>query len=152
MPELKTGRDKIDSVLAYVFLKSILTNPATTDAFRLGLIDAQGHIKKEPETHEEKISLTVLDKIGFKIRRLLGAKISELSSFAYIKSSKSRFQNQLSTNSVEKKALIKRVMNDIKNLTESHDIDFEDVARIYLNEEMKNFGEWYAKCNSEIIC
>ena len=32
-------------------------------------------------------------------------------------------------------------MNDIKNLTESHDLDFEDVARIYLNEEMKNFEE-----------
>lgn len=132
-----TTRKNIDSILSYVLIKSIMTNPMSTKAYDLGLIDEKGNIIKEPETEDEQDALTVLDKIGFKIRRMLGSRISELSSFAYIKSIPGKYQDLLSTNSVEKKAMVKRVTKDIENLSENHKMPFDEIVKIYLNESLK---------------
>jgi hypothetical protein len=131
------NKNDIDSILAYVLMKSVLTNPQATDAYALGLIDEKGTIIKEPETDEEKESLTVLDKLGFKLRRMLGSRISELSSFAYVKSIPEKYQYQMSTNSVEKKAMVKRVTAGIENLTESQKMSFDEIVKVYLNESLK---------------
>lgn len=132
-----TTRKNIDSILSYILIKSIMTNPMSTKAYDLGLIDEKGNIIKEPETEDEQDALTVLDKIGFKIRRMLGSRISELSSFAYIKSIPGKYQDLLSTNSVEKKAMVKRVTKDIENLSENHKMPFDEIVKIYLNESLK---------------
>lgn len=132
-----SSRKKIDSVLAYVLIKSIMTNPMSTDAYDLGLIDEKGNTIKEPETDEEEEALTVLDKVGFKLRRMLGSRLSEFSSFAYVKSIPGKYQDYLSTNSVEKKAMVKRVKKDIENLSENHNISFDEIIKIYLNESLK---------------
>ena len=132
-----TSRKNIDSILSYILIKSIMTNPMSTKAYDLGLIDEKGNIIKEPETEDEQDALTVLDKIGFKIRRMLGSRISELSSFAYIKSIPGKYQDLLSTNSVEKKAMVKRVTKDIENLSENHKMPFDEIVKIYLNESLK---------------
>lgn len=132
-----TTRKNIDSILSYILIKSIMTNPMSTKAYDLGLIDEKGNIIKEPETEDEQDALTVLDKIGFKIRRMLGSRISELSSFAYIKSIPGKYQDLLSTNSVEKKAMVKRVTKDIENLSENHKMPFDEIVKIYLTESLK---------------
>ena len=132
-----TTRKNIDSILSYILIKSIMTNPMSTKAYDLGLIDEKGNIIKEPETEDEQDALTVLDKIGFNIRRMLGSRISELSSFAYIKSIPGKYQDLLSTNSVEKKAMVKRVTKDIENLSENHKMPFDEIVKIYLNESLK---------------
>ena len=132
-----TTRKNIDSILSYILIKSIMTNPMSTKAYDLGLIDEKGNTIKEPETEDEQDALTVLDKIGFKIRRMLGSRISELSSFAYIKSIPGKYQDLLSTNSVEKKAMVKRVTKDIENLSENHKMPFDEIVKIYLNESLK---------------
>lgn len=134
---MTTNKNDIDSILAYVLMKSILTNPQATKAHALGLIDSKGKIIKTPETDEEIESLTVLDKLGFKLRRMLGARIAELSSFAYVKSIPQKYQNQMSTNSVEKKAMVKRVKTGIENLSESQKMSFDEIVKIYLNESLK---------------
>lgn len=132
-----TTRKNIDSVLSYVLIKSIMTNPMSTKAYELGLIDEKGNTIKEPETDDEQDALTVLDKIGFKLRRMLGSRISELSTFAYIKSIPGKYQDLLSTNSVEKKAMVKRVTKDIESLSENHKMSFDEIVKIYLNESLK---------------
>lgn len=132
-----TTRKNIDSILSYILIKSIMTNPMSTKAYDLELIDENGNTIKEPETEDEQDALTVLDKIGFKIRRMLGSRISELSSFAYIKSIPGKYQDLLSTNSVEKKAMVKRVTKDIENLSENHKMPFDEIVKIYLNESLK---------------
>ena len=134
----ETKKEKIDSILAYVLVKSIMTNPQATDAYALGLIDEKGNSIKEPETDEERDALTVLNKLGFKIRRMLSSRLSELSSFAYVKSIPDDYQNLLSTNNVEKKAMVKRVKKDIENLEETHKMKFDDIVKIYLNEYLKD--------------
>ena len=134
----ETKKEKIDSILAYVLVKSIMTNPQATDAYALGLIDEKGNSIKEPETDEERDALTVLNKLGFKIRRMLSSRLSELSSFAYVKSIPDDYQNLLSTNNVEKKAMVKRVKKDIENLEETHKMKFDDIVKIYLNESLKD--------------
>ena len=72
-----------------------MTNPMATKAYDLGIIDEHGNVIKEPSSDEEKESLTVLDKIGFKIRRMLGSKISELSSFAYVKTIPEKYMEEI---------------------------------------------------------
>lgn len=129
---------KIDSILAFIFIKSIVTNPMTTKAFELGLIDEYGRIIKTPTTDDENNALTVLDKLGFKIRRMLGSKLSELSSFAYVKTTDAKYQKLLSTNNVEKKALIKRVKQDLIQLSEKYELSVDDMMKVYLNEELKD--------------
>lgn len=133
-----TTRKNIDSILSYVLIKSIMTNPMSTKAYDLGLIDEKGNTIKEPENEDEEESLTVLDKLGFKIRRMLGSRISELSTFAYVKSIPGKYQDLLSTNSVEKKAMVKRVTKDIENLAENHKMSFDEIVKIYLNESLKD--------------
>lgn len=133
-----TTRKNIDSILSYVLIKSIMTNPMSTKAYDIGLIDEKGNTIKEPENEDEEEALTVLDKLGFKIRRMLGSRISELSTFAYVKSIPGKYQDLLSTNSVEKKAMVKRVTKDIENLAENHKMSFDEIVKIYLNESLKD--------------
>ena len=133
-----TTRKNIDSILSYVLIKSIMTNPMSTKAYDIGLIDEKGNTIKEPENEDEEEALTVLDKLGFKIRRMLGSRISELSTFAYVKSIPGKYQDLLSTNSVEKKAMVKRVTKDIENLAENHKMTFDEIVKIYLNESLKD--------------
>lgn len=133
-----TTRKNIDSILSYVLIKSIMTNPMSTKAYDIGLIDEKGNTIKEPENEDEEEALTVLDKLGFKIRRMLGSRISELSTFAYVKSIPGKYQDLLSTNSVEKKAIVKRVTKDIENLAENHKMSFDEIVKIYLNESLKD--------------
>lgn|SRR5574343_69537 len=133
-----TTRKNIDSILSYVLIKSIMTNPMSTKAYDIGLIDEKGNTIKEPENEDEEEALTVLDKLGFKIRRMLGSRISELSTFAYVKSIPGKYQDLLSTNSVEKKAMVKRVTKDIENLAENHKMPFDEIVKIYLNESLKD--------------
>jgi hypothetical protein len=110
----------------------------STKAYDIGLIDEKGNTIKEPENEDEEEALTVLDKLGFKIRRMLGSRISELSTFAYVKSIPGKYQDLLSTNSVEKKAMVKRVTKDIENLAENHKMTFDEIVKIYLNESLKD--------------
>ena len=59
------NKDKLDNVLAYVFIKKLIKPINTTEAFKLGLIDNEVKLLKEPETDEEKRTLSLFDRIVF---------------------------------------------------------------------------------------
>lgn len=75
---------KIEDQLAYQLTQLIIRDPKDTKAFDLGLVDADGHILREPENEEEQAELTLLDKTTFYLRRLLGQKVNRLKNFASI--------------------------------------------------------------------
>lgn len=64
----------IDNLLAFRILYSLIKPFNKTDAFALGIIDANGNVLKhgdELKTQEEKDAFTYLDKLCFNLKRLL---------------------------------------------------------------------------------
>jgi len=75
----------VDIFLVYQFLKRLVTPFDQTDAFRLGLIDADGKRIKRAETPQEKRAIGYFDRLVFNLKRLL-AKVpggsSQIATFA----------------------------------------------------------------------
>lgn len=75
----------VDLYLVYEFLKRLTTPFDKTQAFALGLIDADGVRLRKPETQVERKALGYYDKLVFNLKRLLatvpGGK-TQLASFA----------------------------------------------------------------------
>jgi hypothetical protein len=77
----KAGRDKI---ISYDILKRLLEEPKETEAYKLGLVDENGELLREPETDEEKEAFTTLDMLLMKIKELIGAKMVNLRQYMYV--------------------------------------------------------------------
>ena len=60
-----------DGALALYVLKKLVTPWIQTDAFRLGLIDADGTLLRSPKEPEEKSAYTLLDRLVFNLKRIL---------------------------------------------------------------------------------
>lgn len=60
-----------DGAIAFYVLKKLVTPWMKTDAFRLGLIDANGKLVKSPSNSQEKAAYTYLDRLVFNLKRLL---------------------------------------------------------------------------------
>ena len=135
-------KDNIDKILTYVFLKHLVTPIIKTDAYKMGLVDNNGRIIRQPKTDDEKKSLTLLDKTIFKIRRMLGAKVSQLNSFLFLQTLQNDFYNKLVVRgTVEQRAEIKRLEKDINGITENYDAHFEDLLMELLHNDIKNYSE-----------
>lgn len=81
------ARKKIEEQFAYQLLQLIIRDPKETAAFEMGLVNEDGQIIREPETPEEEVELTLLDKSTFYLRRLLAGKLNRLKNFATIHTS-----------------------------------------------------------------
>jgi len=74
-----------DLILAYNFIKRLVTPFDETDAFKLGIIDENGKKIKEPKSSEEELSYSAFNRLVFNIKKLIervpGGK-SKLASYA----------------------------------------------------------------------
>ena len=62
----------VDIFMVYQFLKRLTTPFNQTDAYKLGLIDAEGKRIKKAETSEERKAVGYFDRLVFNLKRLLG--------------------------------------------------------------------------------
>lgn len=69
---------------SYIIAKKLLTPPKDTEAFKRGMIDEMGNIIKEPESPEDEMALTLLDKMALYIRKQLGNRVNRLRDFTTI--------------------------------------------------------------------
>lgn len=109
----------IDNVLVFVFLKSLLTIPTTTEAFKLGLIDKDGNLIREPLTPKENDAISNLDLFMAKIRTWLRPHLQKMSSMTWVKSvgGKDRVQNALSNaDMVAKRAFVIRCNDELDKI------------------------------------
>ena len=60
-----------DLLLAYNFIKRLVTPFDETDAFKLGIIDERGKKIKEPKTSEEELSFSAFNRLVFNIKKLI---------------------------------------------------------------------------------
>ena len=130
--------EDIDSIISFIFLKKLMTPITQSKSYKFGLVDNVGRNIKQPETKEEKEAYTLLDKTIFKIKRLLGSKLSQLHAFLYLKTMNGNsFYNKLvAKGSVESKAEIKRIKRDINTVAESYGCDIEDLIHIMITEDI----------------
>ena len=61
----------VDLYLVYEFIKRLSTPFEETEAYALGIIDAEGKVIKKTRTREEKDAFTPFDKLIFNLKKLL---------------------------------------------------------------------------------
>ena len=60
-----------DLLLAYNFIKRLVTPFDETDAFKLGIIDERGKKIKDPKTSEEELAFSTFNRLVFNIKKLI---------------------------------------------------------------------------------
>ena len=120
---LSTHNRDIDNVLVFVFLKSITTIPTTTKAYKLGLIDRNGKLIKNPKTQEEHNAISNLDLLMFKLREWLRPKMYCLSSVNWIRGlyKGKRIQNYLlNSEIISKQYVVRRLNSELDTILRKH--------------------------------
>ena len=120
---LSTHNRDIDNVLVFVFLKSITTIPMTTKAYKLGLIDRNGKLIKNPKTQEEHNAISNLDLLMFKLREWLRPKMYCLSSVNWIRGlyKDKRIQNYLlNSEIISKQYVVRRLNSELDTILRKH--------------------------------
>jgi len=116
---MSTHLRTVDNVLVYIFLKNLLTAPSTTRAYKLGLIDKDGNLIREPKTKEENDSISNLDLFTSKLRSWLRPYMSRLAKMSWVRSvdSNYRIQNALgNSDTLSKRATVLRVNDELEKL------------------------------------
>ena len=132
-------RENIDNILSYIFIKKLVTPIVRTKAYSLGLVNSAGKVVKQPQSPKEKSSLTTLDKIIFKMKRLLGSKLINLNSFLYLTTMSNDFYNKLVVRgSVNQRAEVLRIIKDVEKLAENYDASFDDVIQTMVVEQIQD--------------
>tara|TARA_R110001606_G_scaffold352935_1_gene503412 strand:+ start:174 stop:650 length:477 start_codon:yes stop_codon:yes gene_type:complete len=134
-PKGSVRHEQIDDVLSFILIRKLVTPVSRTKAYKLGLVDGLGRVIKEPETTVEKKALTTHDRLIFKLRRMLGSRISELNNFLYIQTIGSDYySNLVLKGGIEQRTAIKRLKRDIPLKLNSTEHDLDDVD--YLLDDM----------------
>lgn len=107
----------VDLFVTYRFIKLLVTPFNKQDAFNYGIIDDKGYrTEKEIQTPEEKASYTILHKLIFNIKRLMG-KVPGLGSrlgtyAAALFLLKDTFKEQIEDFDQIQKMLLEEIMKD----------------------------------------
>jgi hypothetical protein len=143
--------EHLDNVLSFILIKKLLTRTVSTKAYKLGLVDEQGKTIKTPETEEEKAALSNLQKFIFKLKRMLGSRINELSNFLYVNAFNDDLEDFLTVKGgVQNKASVKRVQNDLLKLAEKYDMEIEELVECLMYTESKEFRNYIKEIKNEI--
>lgn len=141
----------IDAVYALRFLRLLILSWTSTDAYKLGIVDADGKKLKSPRTPEEKSAYTLFHRLVYNIKRLIqrlpGSLTRKLASWA---SALYLIKEHLQ---LDEKTILKELNIDPKDLNES--LDEQKLAknrRYTLNKDIPLIGvdEAYAAAGSSI--
>jgi hypothetical protein len=114
-----THSRSVDNALVYIFLKMLTTLPTRTKAYRLGLIDKDGRLVRQPKTQAEHDSISNLDLLMFRMRKWLAGRIQYLSSVSWLKGTDNsiRLQNYFSNvETVARQYQVQRLNADLERL------------------------------------
>ncbi len=130
--------NNIDSIISYLLIRKLICPIIKSKAYQLGLVDITGKLIKEPSNPTEESALTVLDKLVFKLKRLLGTKLLVLNKFMYINTLNNSMYDKLNVKgNINQRTEIKKMINDIRNLQESNNINEEELLYSLLSESLE---------------
>lgn len=131
-------KENIDNILTYILIKKLVQPITKSEAYKLGLVNNAGRSIKKPETDEEKMAFSLLDRLIFKLKRLLGTKLINLNSFLYLNTLSNDFYNQLIVRgSVNQRAEIIRIRRDMEKLSEKYDTNIDGIIKVLMLEDMQ---------------
>lgn len=131
-------KDNIDTILSYILIKKLVTPINRTEAYKMHLVNSAGKVIKEPQTDREHDALTLLDRVVFKLKRLLGSKLLNLNNFLYMNTLSNDFYNKLVVRgSVTQRAEISRIVKDVKKLQETYQLDTDEIVYSILQEDIQ---------------
>ena len=107
-------KDQVSDVMMAVMIRKLLQPAGQTKAFRMGLIDNQGHQLREPKNQTEAAEITSFDKLVWKLQRMLGSRVNQLAQFAYMNSFPEEIEKYLYTRgSVWSRSQVQRAKKDL---------------------------------------
>lgn len=107
-------KDQISDVMMAVLIRKLLKPAGQSKAFRMGLIDNQGHQIREPKNQTEADEITSFDKLVWKLQRMLGTRVNQLAQFAYMNSFPEEIEKYLYTRgSAWTKSQVQRAKKDL---------------------------------------
>ena len=131
-------KSNVDTIMSYILVKKLVTPIVRTDAYKLKLVNAAGKVIKEPTTDREHEALTLLDRIVFKLKRLLGNKLLNLNNFLFLQTINNDFYNKLVVRgTIKQRAEIKRIAKDVKGIKEKYNMETNDVIYSLIKEELE---------------
>lgn len=129
--------EKIHKVMAFILMRKMVEPIRKSKAYELGLIDRTGKIIKQPETDEEREALTLTDRFLLKIKRMLGSKVAQLNTFMYTKTHDVDVEDAfVPKGSVDKRAVVKRVEDDMIKLLEKYEMSQEEFYTLLIADEL----------------
>jgi hypothetical protein len=132
-------QNEVDTIMSYILIKKLVTPITQTKAFKMGLVNGAGKVIREPKTDEENAVLTILDRIVYKIKRLLNTKLLNLNNFLYLQTINNDFYNKLIVRgTIKQRAEIMRITKDVKDIKEKYNIDTEELICSLITEELQN--------------
>lgn len=138
MSQKDDHKSNVDTIMSYIIIKKLVTPITRTDAYKMNLVNASGKVIKEPQNDKEHASLTLLDRIVFKLKRLLGNKLLNLNNFLYFQTVNNDFYNKLVVRgTIKQRAEIERIARDVKGIKEKYNLETEDLICSLLNEELE---------------
>jgi hypothetical protein len=134
----KNDKQNIDTIMSYILVKKLVTPIVRTDAYKLKLVNQSGKVIREPENDKEHEALTLLDRIVFKLKRLLGLKLLNLNNFLFLQTINNDFYNKLVVRgTIKQRAEIQRIVKDVKGIKEKYNLETNDVIYSLLREELE---------------
>ena len=139
-PKGSVRHEQIDDVLTFITIRKLVTPVTRTKAHKLGLVDGLGRVIKEPVTKAEKTALTTHDRLIFKLKRMLGSRITQLYSFLYVQTISSDYYNNIVLKGgIEQRTAIKRLKRDIPKKFEDTNYNLDDMD--YILDDINNIIE-----------
>lgn len=129
----------VDNLIAYRVLSMLVTNFEDTDAFKLGIIDKDGHAlkkSKDLKTEEEKDAYDYLTRLVFNLKRLINklpggeTKIKSMIAALWLVKEQYRTGSRSTAMLEEKFATLMKLMDNRVSLVEE-----EITVRRFLSEE-----------------
>lgn len=131
----KKQREEIDTIVSFILIKKLVTPITRTDAYKMKLVNSAGRVIREPKTDKENAALTLLDRVVFKLKRLLTTKIANLNNFLYTVTLTNDFYNKLVVRgSIRQRAEIQKIMKDVSKLSEEHNISVDELVEVLLHD------------------
>ena len=131
-------KSEVDTIMSYILIKKLVTPITQSKGYKLGLVSGAGKVIREPKTDAENESLTILDRIVYKIKRLLNTKLLNLNNFLYLTTINNDFYNKLVVRgTIKQRAEIKRIAKDVKGIKEKYNMDTEEIICSLIKEELE---------------
>jgi alanine racemase len=129
----------IDTILTYILIKKLVTPIVKTQAYKFGLVDVTGKVIKEPTNPAEEVALTSLDKIVFKLKRMLGSKLLILNKFIYLQTINNAVYDKLMVKgSILQRTEVKRIVKDLSTIQEKYGKDVDEIIYSLLIETLED--------------